>query len=159
MTLRLANAVFAAAGLALASCAQHSPESAPAAAAPPLVSQPSVGQEVGAVVQNNVTVTFPEGGYSLSADANTQLDVAARLFRDVNPVTMYSIGYSDATGNEFDNVILSARRARAVKQGLIARGIPADRVQIQAFGESEPAEPAAPQARANRRVVVMWRIV
>ncbi len=157
MTPSYAVAGFLAAGLALAGCAQRPAETT--AASPPLVTQPTVGQEIGAAVRNQLTVTFPEGGYRLSPDANKQLDVAARLFRDVNPVVMYSIGYADANGDEFSNIVLSAQRARAVKMGLIARGIPADRLQIQAFGESELADPNDPMAPENRRVVVMWRIV
>ncbi len=145
-----------AAGLALAGCAHPS---GPPAATPPLASQPTVGQEIGAVVQNKVTVTFAPGSDRLSPEANQQLDVAARLFRDVNPVVMYAIGYSDARGGEFSNIVLSAKRARAVKVGLMARGIPADRVLIQAFGESEPANASDPLAPENRRVNVMWRVV
>jgi flagellar motor protein MotB len=46
-----------------------------------------------------------------------------------------------------------------VKQGLIARGIPPDRLLIQAFGESDPAEAKDPLAADNRRVVIQWRLL
>ncbi len=144
--------------MALAGCAQQ-PGGAPAAAPVPLATKPTVGQEVAAVVQNKVQVTFPEGGYKLTPEANQQLDVAARLFRDVNPVVMFSIGYTDSKGDEFANIVLSAKRARAVKQGLIARGIPADRLLIQAFGDSDPADAKYPLAAVNRRVVIQWRLL
>jgi outer membrane protein OmpA-like peptidoglycan-associated protein len=145
---------------AMAGCAHQPGQTAEAQPAPPpLASKPTVGQEIGAVVQNKVQVTFPEGGYQLTPDADRQLDLAARLFRDVNPVVMFTMGYTDTKGDEFNNVLLSARRARAVKQGLIARGVPADRLRIQAFGESELADPADPLAEENRRVVIMWRLL
>ncbi len=142
------------AGLALAGCAQP-----PAAAPVPLASRPTTGQEVGAVVQNQVEITFPNGGYQLSPEANQQLDLAARLFRDVNPVRMFSIGYTDPRGTELANIHLSALRALAVKRGLTARGIPADRVEIQAFGESDLANANDPYSAANRRVVIKWRLL
>ena len=141
----------------LAACAQ---QQAPAPAAePPLATKPSVGQEIGAVAQNKVEVTFAPGAATLSPQADTQLDLAARLFRDVNPVAMFSIGYADATGDEFDNIILSARRAQAVKRALVARGIPPDRVRLQALGASDPSNSSNPNAPENRRVVVQWRIL
>jgi OOP family OmpA-OmpF porin len=128
-----------------------------AAAATP--SKPTVGQEIAAVADNKITVTFPEGGAVLTPDANKQLDLAARLYRDANPVAMFTAGYTDRTGDEFGNLLLSAQRARAVKGGLVARGIPADRLLIQAFGSSELANSSDPQAPENRRVVVTWRLL
>lgn len=146
-----------AAGFVIAGCAQQ--PAAPASPAPPLASQPTVGQEIGAVAQNQITIAFPRGGDQLTPEANRQLDLAARLFRDVHPVQMFTMGYSDAVGDEFSNVVLSARRARAVKLGLIARGIPPDRLLIQAFGASDPVNTTDPLAPENRRVVVMWRLI
>jgi outer membrane protein OmpA-like peptidoglycan-associated protein len=142
--------------LALAACAQRPP---PAAAEPPLATKPTVGQEIGAVAQNKLEITFAPGSTTLNAQADSQLDVAARLFRDVNPVAMFSIGYTDPTGDEFENIILSARRAQAVKRGLVARGIPPDRLRLQALGSSDPANTSNATAPENRRVVVQWRIL
>lgn len=144
-------------GLVLGGCARQSPQVA--GNPPPLASAPGVGQEIKAVAQNKVTVTFAEGSDRLTPEANKELDVAARLFRDVNPVMMFSIGHSDAQGDEFSNVLLSARRARTVKTALVARGIPPDRLSIQALGESEPANSSDRLSPENRRVTVMWRIV
>ena len=127
-----------------------------AAAAP---SKPTVGQEIAAVADNKITVAFPAGGAVLTPDANKQLDLAARLYRDANPVAMFTAGYTDRSGDEFGNLLLSAERARAVKGGLVARGIPADRLLIQAFGSSELANSSDPQAPENRRVVVTWRLL
>jgi len=148
--------ILLAAEITLAGCAQ---QHMPPVVSVPLASEPTLGQEAGAVAENKVQVTFPKGGYLLSSEANRQLDLAARLFRDVNPVVMFTMGYTDASGDEFSNILLSARRAQAVKQGLIARGIPADRLLIQAFGKSEPANATDPLAAENRRVIVMWRLI
>ena len=141
---------------ALASGCAHPP--APANP-PPLATQPTVGQEIGAVTNNKVQITFPSGGTRLTPEDQAQLDLAARLFRDVNPVEMFSIGYSDTVGSEYSNLLLSARRAEAVKQALIARGIPADRVKVQALGASDPVNASDPASAENRRVVIQWRIL
>ncbi|MGH7040165.1 MAG: OmpA family protein [Stellaceae bacterium] len=105
-----------------------------------------------------MVIIFPEGGATLTETANRQLDVAARLYRDANPILMTVAGYTDSRGDEYSNLLLSARRARAVRQGLIARGLPADRLLIQAFGQSEPADPGDPLTAANRRAVVTWQL-
>ncbi len=144
-----------AAVVALSACAQRPPP----AAEPPLATQPSVGQEIGAVAQNKVEITFASGSATLTPAADSQLDVAARLFRDVNPVAMFSIGYTDPVGDEFQNILLSARRAQAVKRGLVARGIPPDRVRLQALGSSDPVNASNPTAPENRRVAVQWRVL
>ncbi len=128
-------------------------------AGPAAPSTPTVGQEIAAVADNKITVTFPQGGATLTPDANKQLDLAARLYRDANPVAMFTAGYTDRSGDEFGNLLLSAQRARVVKGGLVARGIPAERLLIQAFGSSELANSSDPHASENRRVVVTWRLL
>jgi len=126
---------------------------------PPAVSNVSVGQEAVAAVRNNIEVKFANGSDRLAPDAGNQLDLAARLFRDVRPVSMFSTGYSDATGSEYDNLILSAKRARTVKMALIARGIPADQIMLRAFGQSDPVDKANAADAANRRVLVTWDLM
>ena len=127
--------------------------------APPPVSQPTVTAEAGAVVSNKVDVTFPAGGATLTPEAEQKLDLAARLYRDAHPVLMFTTGYTDRSGDEYQNVLLSARRAEAVKRALVARGIPAERLLIQALGESELANASDPESPENRRVVITWRLL
>jgi outer membrane protein OmpA-like peptidoglycan-associated protein len=116
-------------------------------------------QEIAAIVADNkAVITFPEGSITLTADANRKLDLAARLFRDANPVVMFASGYTDSSGEEYGNLLLSARRAEAIKQGLVARGIPANRLLIQAFGQSVLANPTDPLGLENRRVVITWNL-
>jgi OOP family OmpA-OmpF porin len=153
-------------GMALVGgCAtQAAKESAPspaASAAPapaPVAAKPEETPESKAVADNKVDIDFPEGSAVLTDEANKQLDLAARLYRDAHPIVMFTSGHTDNKGNEYNNVILSARRAEAVKRGLVERGIPADLLYIQALGESEPADAADPLAAANRRVTITWKL-
>ncbi len=126
---------------------------------PPLATKPTVGQEVAAVATNHVDIDFPEGGATLTPEADKKLDLAARLFRDANPVIMFTSGHTDKTGDEYANVLLSARRAEAVKKALVDRGIPADRLLIQALGETDLANASDPYAAENRRVTITWRLL
>lgn len=145
--------------LGVAGCAQQQQSAVATAPTPPPQKNVTVGQELGAAVNNQIEVTFASGSDRLMPGADQQLDVAARLFRDVRPVAMFSVGYSDAVGSEFDNLVLSARRARTVKAALVARGIPADQVLLRAYGQSDPIDSANPNAPENRRVLVTWRIL
>jgi outer membrane protein OmpA-like peptidoglycan-associated protein len=81
-------------------------------------------------------IIFPSGRDALTETADKQLDVAARLYRDANPVLMRVAGDADAQGGEYHNVLLFAYRAEAVKQGLVARGLPSHRLLLQAFGHA-----------------------
>lgn len=103
--------------------------------------------------QESLTIDFDEGGIALSPVASTQLDGASQLYRDAGPEVMIISGHSDKTGREFENLILSARRAAVVKKALVDRGIPAERLQIIAIGEAEPVA----KSLASRTAVVTWR--
>jgi peptidoglycan-associated lipoprotein len=68
-------------------------------------------------------------------------------------------GHSDPLGVPSHNVELSERRAQAVRDYLVLRGAPADRITVEAIGSNEPADPLqTPSAWAkDRRVEVLWR--
>jgi outer membrane protein OmpA-like peptidoglycan-associated protein len=158
LTQPLAAVVIA---LSFGGCA--SPPPATQAKAPvPSTSSPSkptlTADEVAAVTADKVVISFPDGSSTLTPAANAQLDLAARLFRDASPVVMFTSGHSDPSGDEYTNLLLSARRAAVVKQGLVARGIPANKLLLQALGQSEPVDKSDPLSSENRRVVITWRL-
>jgi outer membrane protein OmpA-like peptidoglycan-associated protein len=124
----------------------------PPAAAPPPAQSGSTGPE-------DVLIYFASGSAVLDPKAESQIDYTARLFREGNPFVMTVAGHTDAVGEDYPNLLLSARRAETVKQALIARGIPAERLQIQALGESDPAVPGRDDTAdaKNRRVRITWK--
>jgi outer membrane protein OmpA-like peptidoglycan-associated protein len=69
------------------------------------------------------------------------------------------VGHADAIGSEAYNMGLSRRRAEAVRNFLVAKGIAANRIQLAWKGESEPIAPnTTAEGRAqNRRVEITLR--
>jgi len=87
------------------------------------------------------------------------LDEASRLYRAGNPIVMIVTGSADKTGSAAGNLRLSELRANNVLQGLVARGIPIERFQVMAKGETDLAVPTAPNVaeERNRSVEITWR--
>jgi outer membrane protein OmpA-like peptidoglycan-associated protein len=65
-------------------------------------------------------------------------------------------GHTDSLGSEAYNLLLSKRRAEAVKSELVAQGIAPDRIETSGFGEANPVADNGTEAgrAANRRVEV-----
>lgn len=67
-------------------------------------------------------------------------------------------GHTDSTGSDEANLALSRARAEAVREALLARGLPAAQLAAQGYGASQPvADNATDEGRAaNRRTEVRW---
>ncbi len=129
-----------------------------------LCGAPATAQQAGEVSQDvepdeGITVLFTTGSSILSSDQRDQLDRASRLFRDGNPVVMIVTGNADTVGDPVDNLDLSIRRARAVAEGLVDRGIPIERLQVLGQGNSELPEttPDEVSNANNRSARITWR--
>jgi outer membrane protein OmpA-like peptidoglycan-associated protein len=83
-----------------------------------------------------------------------KLDVVVKVLK-ADPALQISIeGHTDNIGKPETNLKLSAKRAQAVKNYFIKKGIAESRITAQGFGDSKPIAPnKTPQGRAkNRRV-------
>jgi outer membrane protein OmpA-like peptidoglycan-associated protein len=142
--------VLVACGL-LVACQSGRPTEPTVATAPAPTPEPAPTPPPKSV--ESLTIDFSEASTTLTPAALAQLDGAARLYRSALPEVMFVSGHSDPTGNEFSNIILSARRAAKTKQALVDRGIPAEKLQIVAVGSAQPIPtvPAVPSA------VITWR--
>jgi len=117
------------------------------------------GTSEGADPAGKLVLLFKTGQAALNARNEAILDQASRLYREGRPIIMIVSGSTDAVGSPVENLLLSQRRATAVARGLVARGIPAERTQILAKGETNAAVPTprgVPEAQ-NRRVEITWR--
>jgi outer membrane protein OmpA-like peptidoglycan-associated protein len=100
------------------------------------------------------TLLFESNAVQLSPAARSTLDALVDALQ-AHPSTRLGVeGYSDATGPEEWNQVLSAQRAQAVRDYLVGHGIDGARLQLNGFGEADPAQPnGTPEGRAaNRRV-------
>lgn len=130
-----------------------------AAAQAPVTAPAPGGPMQGAEPSGSLVLLFETGSAALDAENEAILDKASRLYREGRPIIMIVSGSADATGSPEWNLRLSQQRANAVARGMLARGIPAERTQILAKGETNPAVPArrgVPEAQ-NRRVEITWR--
>lgn len=112
-----------------------------------------------AAAPDKLVILFPEGSARIGDTGVSTLDQASRLYRAGNPIVMIVTGTTDATGNPTQNLVLSERRARAVLDGLVERGVPVAKLQLLAAGSTVPAvqAPAGAVAPENRRVEISWR--
>ncbi len=106
------------------------------------------------VIRLNVKFAFDQA-VVLSIESE-DLNTVAAAMRAHSDILLVLEGHTDSTGSEAYNLDLSARRAAAVKDVLIADyGIDAGRMSARGFGESHPTD--SNQTRAgrinNRRVV------
>ncbi|MFD1468708.1 OmpA family protein [Hymenobacter caeli] len=90
----------------------------------------------------------------LTPDSNVALDELAQLLNQYPDYTLSIAGHTDNTGSEAYNLPLSNRRANAVRDYLISKGVPEARIETRGYGERKPIAPnktAAGRAQ-NRRV-------
>ena len=98
-------------------------------------------------------VLFETGSAALLPSSTPELTKLTALLRDNPTLRIRLQGHTDDVGEEADNLALSQRRADAVRDYLIERGIAPDRLAASGFGESRPLRQGQdPESRRlNRR--------
>lgn len=104
----------------------------------------------------DLTVNFDFDSARLLPDARALVErLAAALDSPALRALRFRVeGHTDARGTLSYNEALSTRRARAVVDLLIARGVAGDRLEAAGKGSAELLDPADPHAALNRRVRV-----
>ncbi|MBN8759051.1 MAG: hypothetical protein BGO61_10930 [Thiobacillus sp. 65-69] len=99
-------------------------------------------------------VTFDNDQATLRPGATVVLDQAVAVLQQWGNVKVEVAGHTDSLSDDAHNMKLSQRRAETVRDYLVSRGIAADRLTAQGYGESRPvADNATEAGRAqNRRV-------
>ncbi len=118
---------------------------------------PAAVPNAAAKAPDKLVLLFDVGSASVRAADMAVLDQASRLYRDGKPIVMVVSGSTDATGAAAANLRLSQQRADNVLQGLVARGIPAERFQVLAKGVTDPVDQTSAANAQNRRVEITWR--
>lgn len=99
-------------------------------------------------------VNFEFDSARLRPDAIQILDEAVLVLNHRKDMDVDVVGYTDSTGTKQYNQGLSERRAKSVYDFFVSKGIAADRLTTQGFGETKPiASNKTREGRAkNRRV-------
>lgn len=103
-------------------------------------------------------VPFGRGSSELPGVVPLLDQVALRLSELTKGGTIIIEGHADTEGSDTSNMIISLRRAQAIRRYLIDQGIPGTRVRIRGFGSDWPvsSKPATEQERQlNRRAEVL----
>jgi outer membrane protein OmpA-like peptidoglycan-associated protein len=148
---------------ASAAQAQNAPATnpAPSAASPaPSAASPAPSAASPAPsTPSSLVLYFDPGSATVRRQDVSLLDQASRLYRAGKPIVMIVTGSADTVGSAAANLQLSERRADSVLQGLVSRGIPIERFQVIAKGQTDPVAPDPPGTpeERNRRVEITWR--
>jgi OmpA-OmpF porin, OOP family len=134
------------------------PPAAPAPAAP--AAAPTPAPAAAAPVSEKVTFatdTFFDFDKSvLKPEAQAKLTDLVEKTKAVNLEVVIAVGHTDSVGTDGYNQKLSIRRADAVKNFLVSKGIEKNRIYTEGKGEKQPvADNKTSEGRAkNRRVEV-----
>ncbi len=125
-------------------------------AATALVKVAAVKQDArGTVVTLRSDVLFAPGKSDLSPEARAKVaEVADALARVGRGIFISIVGHTDTVGSTRFNMDLSQRRADAVRDALVERGVSPNRVTAAGVGPGQPvSDNQTPEGRAeNRRV-------
>ena len=99
-------------------------------------------------------VNFATNSAAIDPASAVVLDVAADQLRERRGLSVVVEGHTDSAGSDAYNQGLSQRRADSVLKYLVRKGVPAERLTVRGFGESNPvaSNDTADGRAMNRRV-------
>lgn len=102
-------------------------------------------------------VLFPVDQSSLTVTARTVLDGQAQWLLTNSDYIAVIEGHADEQGTREYNLALGARRANAVMEYLVSRGVPASRLKFVSYGKERPIEVCSQEScySQNRRAVTI----
>ena len=105
-------------------------------------------------------VAFDLNSARIRSNCTAELDQLASQMLTRSSSRFSIVGHTDSTGSEDYNQALSERRARAVADYLVSRGVPRDSLSILGAGEGRPiASNDTPDGRASNRRVEIFEVV
>jgi len=122
------------AGLALGACANNPAENAQANAA----GAATPGSQQDFVVNVGDRVFFETDSTELTPQSRATLDKQAQWLTNYGRYAFTVEGHADERGTREYNIALGARRAQAVHDYLLSRGIAANRMHTISYGKERP---------------------
>jgi outer membrane protein OmpA-like peptidoglycan-associated protein len=86
-------------------------------------------------------ILFATNSYELNATSRFVIDQFAEFLKENPNIKIAIHGHTDDRGNPAENLTLSDNRAKAVMNYLVTKGIAANRVSAQGFGQTKPKVP------------------
>jgi peptidoglycan-associated lipoprotein len=83
-------------------------------------------------------IFFDTDSSSIRQDARTTLDRQAQWLAQYSSYAITIEGHADERGTREYNLALGARRAAAMRDYLVSRGVPADRLRTISYGKERP---------------------
>ena len=128
-------AALLAAALAISACANKPGDDAQANAA----GQATPGSQQDFVVNVGDRVFFETDSTELTPQSRATLDKQAQWLNNYTQYSQFTVeGHADERGTREYNIALGARRAQAVRDYLISRGVAANRMQTISYGKERP---------------------
>ncbi len=132
------------------------PVPAPVVAAPPplMIAAPAPAKSLPARMSFSADALFAFDKSALKPEGKVMLDDLARKLEGATYDGILAIGHTDRFGSNEYNQKLSERRAHAVKDHLVARGVASNRITAEGKGESQPeTKPGECAGPRNAKVI------
>ncbi|MCC5945425.1 MAG: OmpA family protein [Bernardetiaceae bacterium] len=104
-------------------------------------------------------INFATARWDLNAQAKSELDKVYQFMMDYKKARIRIEAHTDYRGSDAYNMNLSKNRARSAYDYLVKKGIPAERLESEGYGESRPTvpnevngKPSQANMAINRRV-------
>ena len=128
-------AALLAAALAVSACAKDAAENAQANAG----GQATPGSQQDFVVNVGDRVFFETDSSELTTQSRATLDKQAQWLNTYSQYSQFTVeGHADERGTREYNIALGARRAQAVRNYLVSRGIAVNRMRTISYGKERP---------------------
>lgn len=115
------------------------------------------GENIRLIMPN--AITFNTNEAVIKFTANPVLDSVAKVAKEYDKTSLQVVGYTDSTGNDAINIPLSQKRASAVSQYLVLRGVNASRINSLGLGAQNPiANNDTVEGREQNRRVEIYLI-
>lgn len=136
------------------------PRGEPTEAPAPAPAKEEAPAPVAEMMKNFARVFFDFDAATLSAEGKASLDANAAIMSEYSDIKLEIQGHADERGTTDYNLALGQKRADAVVQYLLARGISSSRVKSVSYGEERPLDGRSTERAwsQNRRAefVITW---